>query len=174
MYTCGPTIYNFAHIGNLRTFVFEDLLRRYLQYKGYVIRQVMNITDVDDKTIKGAQKEKIPLKTFTAQYGKAFYEDLKTLNIEPVEVYPAATAHIPEMVALIKRLMEKGVAYRANDGSIYFSIKKFKEYGKLAKIDLENSLTADEGFKANKFLIIGIIVLAIGIGIIYWMIKKNA
>ena len=138
MYTCGPTIYNFAHIGNLRTFVFEDLLRRYLQYKGYVIRQVMNITDVDDKTIKGAQKEKIPLKTFTAQYGKAFYEDLKTLNIEPVEVYPAATAHIPEMVALIKRLMEKGVAYRANDGSIYFSIKKFKEYGKLAKIDLEN------------------------------------
>ncbi len=138
LYTCGPTIYDFAHIGNFRTFVFEDLLRRYLKYKGYVIHQVMNLTDVDDKTIKGAQKQGIPLSTFTAKYGRAFYEDLKTLHIEPVEVYPAATTHIPEMVALIKKLLAKGVAYRANDGSIYYSIAKFKDYGKLSKTNTEN------------------------------------
>ncbi len=138
LYSCGPTVYGYAHIGNFRTFVFVDLLRRYLRYKGYVLRHVMNITDVDDKTIKGSRKERESLATFTARYSRAFYEDLKTLNIEPVEVYPAATAHIPEMVTMIRKLLKKKIAYRGTDGSIYYRIEAFKEYGKLSKIELKN------------------------------------
>ena len=138
MYTCGPTVYNFAHIGNFRAYMFEDLLRRTLEYFGYPVRQVMNLTDVDDKTIRDSRAARLPLREFTAKYKQAFFEDLKTLNIEPAEVYPAATDHIPQMIRLISVLMEKGFAYQAEDKSIYFSIDKFPDYGKLAKIDREN------------------------------------
>jgi len=135
LYTCGPTIYNYAHIGNLKCYTWEDLLKRYLLFRGYQVKQVMNYTDIDDKTIKGSRAEKIPLEEFTEKYRKAFHEDIKTLNIMPAEIYCAATKHIPEMVALIEKLLAKGVAYKGEDGSIYFSIKKFPAYGKLAGLD---------------------------------------
>ncbi len=135
LYTCGPTVYNFAHIGNYRAYIFEDLLRRTLKYFGLRVTQVMNLTDVDDKTIRGARAAGTPLKTFTKPYCEAFFADLRTLAIEPAEHYPAATDHIPEMIALIARLFEKGVAYRSADGSIYFRIAAFPEYGKLAHLD---------------------------------------
>ena len=138
MYTCGPTVYNFAHIGNFRAYMFEDLLRRTLKYFGYKVTQVMNLTDVDDKTIRDSQAAGMSLNDFTAQYKKSFFEDLETLNIEPAEVYPAATDHINEMITLIEVLIEKGYAYQSDDKCVYFSIAKFPEYGKLAKIDLEN------------------------------------
>lgn len=138
MYTCGPTVYNFAHIGNFRAYVFEDILRRTLEYFGYTVTQVMNLTDVDDKTIRDSRKEGLPLRVFTARYKEAFFADIKTLNIEPAEIYPAATDHVAEMIALIQTLMDKGFAYQAPDKCIYFSIEKFKDYGKLARIDREN------------------------------------
>lgn len=136
LYTCGPTVYNAAHIGNFRTYVFEDLLRRYLKYSGFRVTQVMNLTDVDDKTIKGAMAEGISLDAYTAPYKQMFFEDLKTLNIEPAEHYPAATDHVAEVIALIERLMARGLAYQSDDGSVYFSIEKFPGYGKLGHIDL--------------------------------------
>jgi cysteinyl-tRNA synthetase len=138
MYTCGPTVYNFAHIGNFRAYMFEDILRRTLKYFGYKVTQVMNLTDVDDKTIRDSQAAGMSLNDFTAQYKKSFFEDLETLNIEKAEVYPAATDHINEMIALIEVLIERGYAYQAEDKCVYFSIEKFKDYGKLAKIDFEN------------------------------------
>ena len=141
IYTCGPTVYNYAHIGNFRAYTFEDVLCRTLRLAGYQVRQVMNLTDVDDKTIRDSQAEKLPLKQFTARYIKAFFEDLKTLNITPAAVYPAATEHIGEMIALIEKLFEKGYAYQAEDKSVYFSIDKFPEYGRLANIDRENQLS---------------------------------
>ena len=134
MYTCGPTVHDYAHIGNFRAFLFEDLLKRWLEYRGYVVMHVMNVTDVDDKTIKGSQKQQIPLKQFTENYAKTFFEDIKALNIKPADYYPKATDHIPEMIALIKKLIQKGYAYKASDNSIYFAIKKFKNYGKLSHI----------------------------------------
>jgi cysteinyl-tRNA synthetase len=134
MYTCGPTVYDFAHIGNFRAFLFEDLLKRWLVSRGFKVTHVMNLTDVDDKTIKGSQKQQVPLRQFTDFYVKAFFEDIKALNIQPADVYPKATDHIPEMVALIKTLMAKGYAYRGEDGSIYYAISKFPDYGKLSKI----------------------------------------
>ena len=136
LYTCGPTVYSYAHIGNFRAYAFEDILRRYLKFKGYHVTQVMNLTDVDDKTIKGARERGVSLNEFTQQFKDTFFEDLKTLNIEPAEHYPAATDHVPEMTALIARLLEKGVAYRSDDGSVYFSIAKFPAYGRLAHLDL--------------------------------------
>src|ERR1700753_2338287 len=111
MYTCGPTVYNFAHIGNFRTYVFEDLLRRAIKFFGMQITQVMNLTDVDDKTIKGAIANNVTLDEFTQPFKDAFFQDLKTLNIEPVEHYPAATDYIPEMIAMIQQLQSKGLAY---------------------------------------------------------------
>ena len=138
LYTCGPTVYNFAHIGNFRAYTFEDILCRTLRLAGYEVKQVMNLTDVDDKTIRDSQAEKLPLKEFTARYIKAFFEDLKKLRIHPAAVYPAATEHIPEMIELIRKLFDKGYAYIAEDKSIYYAIDKFAPYGKLANIDREN------------------------------------
>jgi len=135
IYSCGPTVYNFAHIGNFRANIFADLIRRYIKYKGYKLTHVMNITDVDDKTIRDSKKENLSLKEFTEKYTKYFFDDLKTLNIEKVEVYPRATEHIKEMINLIKKLLEKGYAYKADD-AIYYDIKKFKEYGKLSHLKI--------------------------------------
>jgi len=136
MYNCGPTVYSFAHIGNFRSYVFADLLRRYLEWKGFKVKQIMNLTDVDDKTIRNSQKEGIALKQFTEKYEKAFFEDLRALDIRPASLYPKATEHIKEMVAIVKALLEKGYAYKGADG-IYFSIRKFKGYGKLSGTSLE-------------------------------------
>lgn len=155
LYTCGPTVYNFAHIGNFRTYVFEDLLRRTLQFFGYKVIQVMNITDVDDKTIKGALEKSCPLTDFTEPYTQAFFEDLKTLNIQPAEHYPKATDYIPEMIKIIERLLEKEVAYKGADGSIYFSIAKFPNYGRLSHLHMDelkagaSGITTDEYDKQN-------------------------
>ena len=136
MYTCGPTVYDYAHIGNFRAFIFEDLLKRWLKYRGFNVTHVMNLTDVDDKTIKGSQSQNIPLKQFTDFYANAFFDDAAALNIEPADVYPRATEHISKMVALIKALLAKGFAYKGDDGSIYFAIRKFPDYGKLSKIQV--------------------------------------
>jgi len=133
-YSCGPTVYNYAHIGNLRTYLFNDILKRSLIFLGYHVRQVMNITDIDDKTIKGSIKEGVSLKDFTRKYEKIFFEDLKQLNINKPDYVLRATENIKEMVALIKILIDKGCAYKTSDG-IYFSIKKSKGYGKLARLD---------------------------------------
>jgi cysteinyl-tRNA synthetase len=139
-YTCGPTVYNFAHIGNLRTYIFEDVLRRTFKYEGFGVRQVMNITDIDDKIIKRMIAEKKSIKEITIPYIKAFLSDIKKLNIERPEVLPKATAHIKEMISLTEKLLKKGYAYKGQDGSIYFDITKFADYGKLAKIDKDNLL----------------------------------
>lgn len=134
MYTCGPTVYDYAHIGNFRAFLFEDLLKRWLIYRGFKVTHVMNFTDIDDKTIKGSQKQGIPLKQYTDFYIKAFFDDIKALNIQLADVYPRATDHIPEMVAIIKTLLAKDYAYRGEDGSIYYAVCKFPTYGKLSNI----------------------------------------
>ena len=135
LYTCGPTVYNFAHIGNFRAYAFEDVLHRTLEYAGYRLTHVMNLTDVDDKTIRNSRAAGVPLADYTKTYKDAFFEDLRTLSIAPATVYPAATDHVPEMIALIERLFEKGVAYQAADKCVYFSVAKFAEYGKLAHLD---------------------------------------
>ncbi|MEI7961406.1 MAG: cysteine--tRNA ligase [archaeon] len=135
MYTCGPTIYNFIHIGNLKCYCWEDLVKRYFLFKGLKVKQVMNFTDVDDKTIKASIANNMALSEYTATFKKAYFDDAKSLNILPAEVYCDATMHIGEMVALVNKLLDKGVAYRGEDGCIYFSIKKFPEYGALAGID---------------------------------------
>ena len=154
LYTCGPTVYNFAHIGNFRAYAFEDILRRVIQFDGMKVKQVMNLTDVDDKTIRGANAAGVPLTDYTRTYKDAFFADLKKLNIQPAEIYPAATDHIPEMIALVQKLMEKGVAYQSEDGSVYFKVREFPGYGKLAHIDFDNQRTgarcaADEYDKEN-------------------------
>ena len=136
MYTCGPTVYDYPHIGNFRAYIFEDLLRRYLKFKGFRVIQVMNITDVDDKTIRGAREAGVSLKEFSAKYTRGFFEDLTTLRIDRAEHYPPATDHIEDMVALVKRLKDKGYTYEA-DGSIYFRIGAFEGYGKLSHFRLD-------------------------------------
>ena len=133
LYTCGPTVYNFAHIGNLRTYIFEDVLRRALEYSGYKVRHVMNLTDVDDKIIRDAAQHGKTIFDFVKPYEAAFFEDLKKLNIEPAWKYPKATDHIKEMQLIIKKLLAKKLAYRA-DGSVYFDISAFKRYGKLSRL----------------------------------------
>lgn len=154
LYTCGPTVYNFAHIGNFRAYAFEDILRRVVQFNGMKIRQVMNLTDVDDKTIKGANAAGVPLAEYTKTYKDAFFADLKRLNIQSAEVYPAATDHIPEMISLVGKLMEKGFAYQSDDKSVYFKVREFPGYGKLAHIDFDSQRTgqrcaSDEYDKEN-------------------------
>ena len=154
LYTCGQTVYNFAHIGNFRAYAFEDILRRVIQFNGMKIRQVMNLTDVDDKTIRNANQQGKALDNYTRTYKDAFFADLKALNIQSAEVYPAATDHIPEMIALVEKLMEKGVAYKSDDGSVYFNVRKFPGYGALAHIDFDNQRTgarcaSDEYDKEN-------------------------
>ena len=154
LYTCGPTVYNFAHIGNFRAYTFEDVLRRVIQFNGMKVKQVMNLTDVDDKTIRGANAAGVALTDYTKTYKDAFFADLKKLNIQPAEVYPAATDHIPEMIALVEKLMAKGVAYQSDDKSVYFKVREFPGYGKLAHIDFDNQRTglrcaADEYDKEN-------------------------
>jgi cysteinyl-tRNA synthetase len=135
LYTCGPTVYNVVHIGNLRTFLFEDVLRRHLKARGLRVTQIMNLTDVDDKTIRGAAQAGVSLDDFTRQYIEAFFRDIQALNLEKVERYPRATENIPEMIALIERLRERGHTYES-DGSVYFRIASFPGYGKLSQIDL--------------------------------------
>ena len=156
MYTCGPTVYNFAHIGNFRTYIFEDLLRRTIKFFGMQITQVMNLTDVDDKTIKGAIAQNITLDEFTQPFKEAFFDDLKTLNIEPAEHYPAATDYIPEMIEMIHQLIAKGFAYQGGDGSVYYAIRKFPRYGCLSHLKMDElqagaseRVAADEYEKDN-------------------------
>ena len=139
LYTCGPTVYNFAHIGNFRAYIFEDLLQRHLEFRGFKVHRVMNLTDVDDKTIRGCRAAGIPLAGFTKPFKDSFFEDLKTLRIKPADQYPEATAadHIARMISMISTLEEKGHAYRADDGSVYFRIRSFPAYGRLAHIVLD-------------------------------------
>ncbi len=137
IYTCGPTVYDFAHIGNYRTFIFEDLLRRYLEYRDYEVIQAMNLTDVDDNTIRRSQEREISLTALTDEFKSAFHADLKTLNMQPAHHYPEATEYVDEMIHMISDLETKGYAYKAEDGSVYFNIEKYKQYGKLANLNPE-------------------------------------
>ena len=136
LYTCGPTVYDRVHIGNLRTFVFEDVLRRTLRFFGYRVTQAMNLTDVEDKIIAAALEAGVDIGAFTAPHVSSFFEDLAALRIERVEHYPRATCHIDEMIAMVEQLLEEGYAYRADD-SVFFRIAADEDYGKLSGIDLD-------------------------------------
>jgi cysteinyl-tRNA synthetase len=135
IYACGPTVYDFCHIGNLRTFLFGDVLCRALRHRGFAVQQVMNITDVDDKTITRATREGVSLQEYTERHTQYFFEDLQALRIQPAWQYPRATEHIPQMVRLIQTLMDKGHAY-ARDGSVYFDLSSFSRYGRLAGVQV--------------------------------------
>ncbi len=137
IYGCGPTVYDFPHIGNYRTFVVYDLLHRYLEWLGYGVRFVTNLTDVDDKTIQGALREGVTIAEYTPRFAEAFLEDARTLGIRPADAYPRATHYVTAMVEFVRRLEEKGMAYQAEDGSVYFPIGRFPGYGKLSRVDLE-------------------------------------
>jgi cysteinyl-tRNA synthetase len=141
MYTCGPTVYDRAHIGNFRTFVWEDLLRRYLEWRDWRVTQVMNLTDVDDKTIGAAVERGVTLREVTEPVIEAFFEDWDTLGLERAEHYPRATEHIPAMIQLVEALEARGFCYEAN-GSVYFAIDRFPDYGRLARLDPDALLTA--------------------------------
>ena len=138
LYTCGPTVYSRAHIGNFRAYIFEDLLQRHLELRGCKVHRVMNITDVEDKTIRGAREAGVPLQKFTQQFKDAFFEDAQTLRIKRADEYPAATdqRYVDRMIDMISALISKGLAYEADDKSVYFRINKFPDYGKLAHFDL--------------------------------------
>jgi cysteinyl-tRNA synthetase len=140
LYTCGPTVYDYVHIGNLRAYLFEDILRRTLKYFGYEVTQVMNITDVDDKTIRESNAKGLSLGEYTEKYIDAFFEDIDKLRIERAEYYPRATDHIPEMVEIIKKIVSTGCTYE-KDGSIYFRITDFPGYGRLSKVDIDKTRT---------------------------------
>jgi cysteinyl-tRNA synthetase len=135
LYTCGPTVYNPAHIGNFRTFLFEDLLRRTLKLQGWNVLQVMNLTDVDDKIIRRAREQNKRITEVTEPVVEVFHRDREYLRIEPAEVYPRATGHIPEMIALVEQLLARGIAYIAEDHSVYFAIDRFPGYGRLSRLD---------------------------------------
>jgi cysteinyl-tRNA synthetase len=137
MYTCGPTVYHFAHIGNFRTYVFEDILRRTLKFFGYQVTQIVNLTDVDDKTIRGAMESNQSLLDFTQPYKNAFFVDIQNLGIERAENYPAATDYIPAMIDFIQKLLDKGIEYKSKDKSIYYAIDKCPHYGRLSHLKLE-------------------------------------
>ena len=143
LYTCGPTVYDYAHIGNFRTFMFEDLLKRWLLHLRYDVKHVMNITDVDDKTIKKAKQMKVILSRITDKYTQYFMEDLTWLKMIPADIYPTATESIPKMISMIERLLEKGFAYCEDDGSVYFNISSFPNYGKLTQINISAQRTGD-------------------------------
>ena len=143
LYTCGPTVYDCAHIGNFRTFIFEDLLKRYLIHKGYKVNHIMNITDVDDKTIKKSITQNISLKELTDKYANIFFDDSKWLKIIPAYNYPRATESIGKMIDLITLLLEKGFAYTEKDGSIYFKISSYPQYGQLVNLDLKNQAISE-------------------------------
>ena len=138
LYTCGPTVYDFSHIGNFRTFMFEDLLKRWLLHLGYNVKHIMNITDLDDKTIAKARNEKVELRVVTNRYADHFMEDLKWLKILPADKYPRATDSIKKMIDIIQVLLDKGFAYRESNGSIYFNIHSFPDYGKLTNLNIED------------------------------------
>jgi len=141
LYCCGPTVYDFAHIGNWRTFIFGDLVRRYLDFKGYAVTQVMNITDVDDKIIKRVRETGMPLREFTGKFEAAFFDDLQALNCLKPHQTPRATEHMAEIISLIEKLLARGLAYQTPDGSIYFSIEKYRgggsRYGQLVKLNFD-------------------------------------
>ncbi|MFZ2205468.1 MAG: cysteine--tRNA ligase [Minisyncoccia bacterium] len=156
MYTCGPTVYNYPHIGNYRAYIFADILKRVLTCEGFNVKSIMNVTDIDDKTIRDSQKEGKSLKDFTEFYTEEFIKDTKSLNILSPTKLIKATDYIDEMISLIKKLLEKGLAYKSTDGSIYFNIKKFKNYGKLSHLVIEEQkenaagrITSDEYDKDN-------------------------
>jgi len=154
MYCCGPTVYDFAHIGNWRTFVFADLVRRYLEFKNILVAHVMNITDIEDKIIKGVRENKTSLREFTGRFEAAFFEDLKTLNCLSPHQTPRATEHIPEIISLIEKLIARGIAYKAGDGSVYFSIEKYRgcgcNYGQLLKLNFDE-MRAGERVKSDEY-----------------------
>ena len=140
MYSCGPTVYDYPHIGNWRANVFVDLLRRYLEWRGYGVFHVMNLTDVDDKTIAGAHSAGLSLEEYTAPFVEAFFADLDTLRIRRADVYPRATEHIPQMIQLVEKLEEKGLTYHA-DGSVYYAVERFEGYGRLSRLDPAGLMT---------------------------------
>ncbi len=137
IYTCGPSVYQYAHIGNFRTFIFEDVLVRYLKFKGYKVKRVMNLTDIEDKAISTAKKKGKSLLELTGHCSKAFFEDMKTLNLLPADIFPRATEHVPEIIDFIKKLIENGYAYRGKDGSIYYDVSMFDGWGKLSHLKLK-------------------------------------
>src|SRR2546423_4982228 len=139
MYYCGPTVWDYGHVGNFRSVICTDILRRYLKFKGFRVTHVMNITDVDDRIIAQSLKAKLPIDEYTEKYIAAFWEDFEALGCERPEVVPRATRHIPEMVSLIEKLEDRGHAYRSDD-SIYYRISSFKEYGKLSKINFAGNI----------------------------------
>ena len=140
LYTCGPTVYDTAHIGNFRTFIFEDLLKRFLLLKGFKVTHVMNLTDVDDKTISRCNKDNISINDLTEKYINLFFKDIQTLKIIPADHYPKATDHVTEMIKMIEKLLNNGYAYKSNDNSIYFKIDKFDEYGKLTNLNFTEQI----------------------------------
>src|SRR5882762_1982205 len=124
MYTCGPTVYNYAHIGNFRAYIFEDLLQRHLEARGFEVERVMNLTDVDDKTIRGCRQLGVRLAEFTQKFKDAFFEDLGTLRVKRAQHFPAATDYVAQMIEMIRVLEQKGIAYQAEDKSVYFRLSK--------------------------------------------------
>ena len=151
MYTCGPTVYDYAHIGNYRTFIFEDLLRRYLEFRGFEVNQAMNLTDVDDNTIRRSRERGISLTELTDEFKTAFHADLKTLNMQAAQNYPEATNYVPEMITMISDLESKGYTYTTADGSVFFNIEKYEQYGKLANLNPDEMLSggrvADDSYE---------------------------
>ncbi len=143
LYTCGPTVYNYAHIGNFRAYIFEDLLRRTLEYAGYNVFQVMNITDIDDKTIKRSIEDGVSLEELTNKYTDAFFEDLDKLNIIRAHEYPRATKFIEQIIEMIQKLVDKGFAYQTDDNSVFFRVSQFSEYGKLANLNPDDMKIGD-------------------------------